>query len=423
MRVRSLVGVGVIIAMLGTAVGAGATTRFRTARISGPGATGWDTTPAVAWNQTANEYLVVWADERAEATRGQDIYGRRIGANGKPIGRDFRISGPQATNDEIGPAAVWNQTANEYLVVWEEYLFSQGAYVYSDIRGRRVGADGALIGTGFEVNANGSHHRHPDVAYNPATNHYLVVWQDFRNWSTSDWDIYGRRVKSNGRPAGGDVQMSGVGNGRVREKYPAVAYSDSARKFLVVWERSDGGDIYAQRVGTQGQPLGGEALVNGPKADNARKPAVACSSTNKCLVTWVDNRNSGTRGTDIYARRVRADATPIGFDSRVSGPRAAGNEGWPAVTWNRTDNQYLVVWEDDRKYATSDDDTYGRVVGSDGRAVGLDFRIGNRKPSGYQYSPSAVTWNQTANQYFVVWEDDRNEADRGLDIYGRRVSG
>lgn len=87
MRVRSLVGVGVIIAMLGTAVGAGATTRFRTARISGPGAAGWDTTPAVAWNQTANEYIVVWADGRAEATRGQDIYGRRMGADGKPIGR------------------------------------------------------------------------------------------------------------------------------------------------------------------------------------------------------------------------------------------------------------------------------------------------------------------------------------------------
>lgn len=50
----------------------------REIRISGPGAKGTDEYPAVAWNSTGDEYLVVWADYRNYDTRNLDIYGRRV---------------------------------------------------------------------------------------------------------------------------------------------------------------------------------------------------------------------------------------------------------------------------------------------------------------------------------------------------------
>ncbi len=50
----------------------------REIRISGPGAKGTDEYPAVAWNSTGDEYLVVWTDGRNYATRNLDIYGRRV---------------------------------------------------------------------------------------------------------------------------------------------------------------------------------------------------------------------------------------------------------------------------------------------------------------------------------------------------------
>jgi hypothetical protein len=102
-------------------------------RVSGRNATARDFLAAVTWNGTANEYLVVWGDYRNESTRWSDIYGRRVSAAGSPVGSDFRISGRNATSWESGPAVAWNQAANEYLVVWGD-----GRNIYGDIYGRRL---------------------------------------------------------------------------------------------------------------------------------------------------------------------------------------------------------------------------------------------------------------------------------------------
>ena len=89
-------------------------------RICGSGAVSRDTSPAVAWNATANQYLVVWQDDRNLGSTGTDIYGRLVSASGVPRAGDFRISGSGATGNETTPAVVWNGTRNEYLVVWAD---------------------------------------------------------------------------------------------------------------------------------------------------------------------------------------------------------------------------------------------------------------------------------------------------------------
>jgi len=90
----------------------------------------------VAYNSTSNQYLVVWKDWRNDATRGDDIYGRRVKASGKLAGGDFRISGPAATSNELGPVVAYNPTSNQYLVAW--YDWRSGATRGSDIYGRRI---------------------------------------------------------------------------------------------------------------------------------------------------------------------------------------------------------------------------------------------------------------------------------------------
>ena len=60
--------------------------------------------------------------------------------------------------------------------------------------------------------------------------------------------------------------------------------------------------------------------------------------------------------------------------------------------------------------------------GADGARIGGDFRISGPNATSNDADP-AVAWNQTANQYLVVWQDGRNHSTRGCDIYGRRVTG
>jgi hypothetical protein len=55
-------------------------------RISGVLATALDSQPAAAWNGEADEYLVVWQDQRQLSTRGVEIAAQRVSAAGAPWG-------------------------------------------------------------------------------------------------------------------------------------------------------------------------------------------------------------------------------------------------------------------------------------------------------------------------------------------------
>ena len=89
-------------------------------RVASSDATGEDRAPRVVWNDTTRQYLVVWEDGRSLPTRGTDIYGQRLSGAGERIGPDFQVSGPGATADESDPALAWDDTANRYFVVYQD---------------------------------------------------------------------------------------------------------------------------------------------------------------------------------------------------------------------------------------------------------------------------------------------------------------
>jgi len=162
--------------------------------LSGPGATANDLSPAVAWNGWADEYLVVWADARNEPTRGADVYAQRVSAAGSPLGSNFRVVGTDATSEDRAPAVVWNDTTRQYMVVWEDGRndLARG----TDICGQRVSGVGSRVGPDFQVSGPGaiSDDGRPAVAWNDTANQYLAVWEDERGYATRHTDIYGQRL-------------------------------------------------------------------------------------------------------------------------------------------------------------------------------------------------------------------------------------
>ncbi|MCU0282228.1 MAG: hypothetical protein MUE66_10565, partial [Acidimicrobiia bacterium] len=72
--------------------------------ISGPQALTDEYEPTVAWNQTADRYLVVWRDGRDLLAKGAELFGRVLQADGTPLGGDHRISSPKAISGEFEPA-------------------------------------------------------------------------------------------------------------------------------------------------------------------------------------------------------------------------------------------------------------------------------------------------------------------------------
>src|SRR5260370_21974902 len=92
---------------------------------------------------------------------------------------------------------------------------------------------------------------------------------------------------------------------------------------------------------------------------------------------------------------------------------ARGDQVAPAVVASGTND--LVVWQDGRG---ATENIYGtRVDGAGAVTDGAGFVISTGPNT--QSSP-AVTFN--GNLFLVVWDDDRNSATTGLDIFGARVT-
>ncbi len=419
----SPVAIAVAAVMLSAAAPGGAGGGARVAphmypdhRISDVGAIEMEWQPAVAWNGT--DYLVVWMDERNHSSRLRDIFGRRVSADGSPIGSDFLISGPAAVANDEDPAVAWN--GSEYLVVWsDQRTVSRDA----DIYGRRVSAAGVTQGSDFLISGTGATaaDQDPDLAWNGSE--YLVVWSDQRTPSRGA-DIYGRRVSAAGSPQGSDRRICGSGASS-NDWTPAVAWSGT--DYLVVWSdsrdsASRGSDVYGRFASAAGSPQGSDLRISGSGAVlwDQRPDVEWGDGAAQFLVVWQDNRNYQDRMQDIYGRVVLADGSRPKADFRISGIKATHDDESPAVVWNGS--EYLVVWEDYRKASDRGADIYGRVVLPDGARPDPDFRVSSNPAFESDWAP-AVTWNGTARQYLVVWQDFRELGTRGADIYGRRIEG
>jgi hypothetical protein len=375
--------------------------------------------PKVAYNSTDNEYLVVWEDERNSTTTDWDIYGQRVSVDGTLLGGNFPIS--TAVERQRDPAVAYNSTDNEYLVVWHDS--GDPASDDLDTYGQRVSSAGTLVGDNFPISTAAGYQWHPAVAYNSAGNEYLVVWEDFRNFSLNYQDIYGQRVGADGTLAGGNFPISSVAEIQVE---PSLTYNSANNAYLVVWRDlrnrpTTMADVYGQIVSSSASLVGGNFAISLAAGDQWA-PEVAYNSTdNEYLVVWWDLRN-GLGNSDVYGRRVSGAGAVLGGEVPIS-TVATGQSG-PSVAYNSTDNEYLVAWYDHRNYATNGTDIYGQRVSGAGTLAGGNFAISTLAES--QFFPSVV-YNTTDKEYLVVLEDDRDwrneRCGSGPDIYGQIVSG
>jgi len=375
--------------------------------------------PAVAWNDTQNQFLVVWEDSR-DWSRGQDIYGRLVDAGGSPVGGDVRLCGPNATKYDYAPAVAWNATANEYLVVWQDYRnqLASGA----DIYGRRVDAAGNPKGNDFRISGAGAtgDESAPAVAWNAAKNQYLVVWADDRDGTSA---VYGRRLRAKGGRIGEDFPIPSSAWDHALN--PDLIWNAVRREYFVVWEDwRSGFNAYGRRVRANGTPVGNDLRISASGA-KAFSPAVAWDpNANRYLVVWEDGRQQVGRGLDVYGARVNAKATKAGPERRYSGPGAVEDDLDPAVAFSATSGRFLVVWEDHRNVGAvaSRTDIYGRRLAATGAPAGADFRISDAGALVDKETP-ALAWNDDADEYLAVWGDNRSSQTTFWDVYGRLVAG
>ena len=318
--------------------------------------------PSVAYGSARNEYLVVWQDSRT----GSDyhVYGRRLSADGGWVGQELII----ATDGELKnyPDIAYNQTSDEYLVVWTG-IYSSG--MGRDVRAQRLSGTGQRLGAAVWVSRDtgAGNEGYPSVTYNQSANEYLVAWHAWIN----GWRIWGQRVSGSGQLLGGNFQIiasNGVG------EWPRLAHNPQSNQYVVVWfdQRTPGQwAVYGQRLGGTGALLGGNFAVS------ANLPGIGTALRLRCdvahdehsgeyLVVWGDKRS----GPDIYGQRLNASAGLIGGGFAINTADIAGH---PSVRYDRFSREYVVVWEEYHEASTQD--IHATRVSAAGAPTGGEFAV------------------------------------------------
>jgi hypothetical protein len=205
---------------------------------------GNQTEPAIAYSSFRDEYLAVWSDDRDGR---MDIYGRRLGTTGLATrGEEFLIATGEGNKQE--PALAF--TGEQYLVLWTD---DGGENL--DILGKRVFANGLPIGgpEGHEFGvAVGSGN---DMAAAIPTQGGLLVWSGDANADVTGMDLFGNQLFPNGLPIGGD---HGISAPEANQVSPTLAYNPERGEYLVVWsdDRNPNFDLFGLRVYANGLPNG-----------------------------------------------------------------------------------------------------------------------------------------------------------------------
>ncbi len=291
--------------------------------------------PAVAYNYLHDEYLVVWHNTWPNGHR--DIYARRVSGSGQLLSW-FAVSA--GTNDRAQPAVAYNATTDEYLVVWM-YNANGDGQTY-EIWGRTVAWNGSYQDPEFQIITwpNRTFWT-PRVVWNSMHNEYMVAWNAFDATTSQATDVAAAYLDSDGK-----VVYSSILSSADLPHQVDIAYNSATDEYLVVWRYTTGanGNIRGARVdgGTSAIVTPPGVFVISSASDDDQYPAVTTNGEDRYLVAW-QRQVSGD--WDIYGRELDAAgnlldgelliAIILGIDERYPDVAARPGPG----------RDYLVVWQ------------------------------------------------------------------------------
>lgn len=391
--------------------------------------------PRVAYNSTANEYLVVWTRRigggAPRPSREHEIFAQRVSATGALLSGPIQVSQTDPkTFGASSPSVAYGSGANEYFVVWTGD---------SEIFGQRLTASGAETGVN-DVRLSDYSGGDPSVAYNAADNEYLVTWTG--NDNEGEDAVFGQRVTVDAEQVGNnDFPISeqltyGVSS-------PSVAFNAAENEYLVVWvgdypveneERES--EIWAQRLDRMGNEVGGNDFrvsATGPDGDpsyGVDMPSVAYDPlANQYLVTWSGEEETPPVvddyvGIEIFGQLLTEAGVEVGYDDfQISAAGPDYEARAPSVVHVSAENQFLVTWaldEDAINPAPPESEVSGQLLTTAGSEVGCDdFPISRPAPwvEGANPAPApSVAYNSADNEAVVAWSSDDT-----LEIFGHRL--
>jgi hypothetical protein len=303
--------------------------------------------PALAYNHTNDQYLVVWSQYNTADARWE-IYGRLIPWDAPGTNTAFLIAAWSSMNLEL-PVVSWNSYRNEYMIAWQTSLVSTGQLL--GIGRRRLSPTGGLLSNADYITGMGTTNQgSPDISYNLAADGYLVVWVEP---GTSAINVYGGRLNREGTLQGSKFAVEASSN---EQQKPSVTTNEQDR-YMVVWQEEVSGDwdIHGKEFNSAtGAPLPTMYLIAIRYGVDETTPDVACSGSDwEYLTVWQETTPSGE---SLQAVRWGPNVTSYNFAVAAGG---FGDNKNPAVAADTPG--YLIAYEWKSWTPGSDSDIFAHL--------------------------------------------------------------
>jgi hypothetical protein len=333
--------------------------------VSGPGAGG----AALAFDPASGTGLAVFRG--AGDTGRREIFARRIDSRGRPTASPVQTSRTPEGLESDRLDVVFSSESRQYLVVWQE-----GARLALErgLRGRRIAADGQVVGETFAVGEA------PVSAFSPVAlaagrSGFLVGFR------SPTGGVGARVLDISGIVQSESVVSTPMSNGC---GFPAVAYRARADEYLVGFscglpaEAQPPQTQFVRRLDASGGALGSPVPVITPRNTRFGNGEVALAYNarlDQFLFVGQNRRRIGTR-------RLDGAGAPVGPVRTLRRPSFEFEASSPRVGFDPRAGRYLVAWRGHRRR------DYGSAVFS----TRVDSRGVERGPEAVrtEVSPSAV---------------------------------
>ncbi len=329
--------------------------------------------PSVAMDAGGN-FVVAWYGPGEDK---EDIFARRFNANGQPLGSESRVN--TYTNDKQLYPRVAMDNDGGFIIVWESRnIPGQSSKA---VCGQLYDSTGSSIGPEFVINEEASDSRYPDVAMD-AEGNFAVVWM--RDKSSNS--IIARLYNADGTAKTEPFEVSTIRFSSITQ--PSIAMN-KAGHFVVAWDGDPKlaglDDIHARRYKPDGTAIGEQFIVNTTLTGPQQNPEVAMNNRERFIIVWDIKIDPDINERDIFAQRYNSSGEPLGNEFQVN-TYMADDQKWPSVAMG-LNGKFVMAWQSDGQ----DGSDYG-VFGCIGQMVGSADFNGDGFVNFYDYCSLAEEW-------------------------------
>jgi len=242
----------------------------------------------------------------------------------------------------------------------------------------------------------------------------FLTWTDTR---TDYGDIYAQRINSEGV-----IQWSSDGVpicafASYMQKQPAITV-DGDGGAIISWEdqRSTGYDMYAQRIDSMGTTLWttNGVVITDITGGNCTGSNIISDGLGGAFVAWEDNR--GNIPDDIYIQHISSSGSLLWTQNGLLVIAAQSLQRFPALLLDGSDG-LIIIWSDNRSQISND--IYAQKINVNTGAFywdtsGVPICTNPRNEDLHKMVSDG------AGGAIITWESDHNQIDR--DIFAQRIS-